>query len=282
MITINQFIKMQSNIPEGLIINGDKKNTKLMFHMDKYGSDINPHYNIAKFENFQKEHWNIFFANTKYILSFWYEGKVAEFIGCYFLDTPIIDKVIDPKTNEERDRYRFPNMRKIDFLSEYNNRLFINWTNPSANYGRWVNDDKYEIHSIKPSKDNSIGSVPVLSHQIRIDYPKLQKLFEYQIDNEDWKNYLSQRSGIYLILDKQTGEQYIGSASGQQGIWQRWKDYAETGDGGNELLKNKNYSNFQFCILWATLNSTDKEIIKNAEIEYKNNLGTKVFGLNDN
>ncbi|MEC4091887.1 GIY-YIG nuclease family protein [Pseudoalteromonas rubra] len=37
-----------------------------------------------------------------------------------------------------------------------------------------------------------------------------------------WKSALSSVSGVYLISDTRTGKLYVGSASGGEGIWQRW------------------------------------------------------------
>ncbi len=119
MLTINQIINLQSDFPKDMIISGKYRNTKLMFHnADSVKIDFNPHFNFEAFLIFQKEHTNIFFAKTSYILSFWYEGKVAKFIGAYRLGIPTIDEVIDNKTNKPRIRYFFHQMEEIDFLSE--------------------------------------------------------------------------------------------------------------------------------------------------------------------
>ena len=266
-----------------MILHGSNRNTKIMFHkLNEKEIENNPHYNLDNFEEFQKEHWNKFFKNTKYILSFWYEGKIAEFIGSYRLGEPKISDVIDPKSGKERVCYKFPHMKKTNFLEEYKNRLFINWTNPSANYGRWLEDDKYEIHSIKSKKEYSIGLLPRNSYEIKLHYSQLEHIFEYPIDNQDWKDYLSNRSGVYLILDRSSGEQYIGSAYGDHGIWGRWNTYASNGHGGNLDLKNLDPQNFQFSILWETLKATPKENIIRVESQFKENLGTRVHGLNNN
>jgi len=89
-------------------------------------------------------------------------------------------------------------------------------------------------------------------------------------------------------LDKITGNQYIGSAYGKDGIWQRWSEYSKTGHGGNELLKElclidtQYYKNFQFTILQSLpSNLSNKDVIA-VESLYKKKLGTKVFGLNKN
>ncbi len=283
MLTIKQILELQTDFPPDMIIEGRKRNTKLMFHkIDSKRIDVNPHFHLNGFQDFQKEHHNTFFANTSYILSFWYEGKVAEFIGTYRLGIPTIDKVKDAKTGRLRDRYFFHQMEEINFLSEFKNRLIIKWTNPSANYGRWIDDDRFEVYSIKLKCDNNIGKLPNNYFEINLSYRVLQKLFDYSIDNFEWHNYLTKRSGVYLILDKSDGQQYIGSAYGILGFWGRWQDYATTGHGGNNGLKNKNFNNFEFSILYETLNTIDKEKIIDIETKFKNNLGTKVHGLNNN
>ncbi|MFZ3065904.1 MAG: GIY-YIG nuclease family protein [Nitrospirota bacterium] len=282
MLTIRQLIELQNNIPSDMRIDGDKRNVKLMFHkIDQKRIDINPHYNLQNFEKFQSEHHNTFFAGTDYILSFWYEGRIAEFIGAYHLGQAVADEINDKITEKRKKRLQFPQMKSIDFLSEYKNRLFINWTNPTANYGRWIEADKYHVHSLKAGRDNCIGTLPRDYFQIRLAFKQLQTLFNYPPDNEEWMNYLKNRSGVYLILDISSGEQYVGSAYGSEGFWGRWGAYAVKGD-GNVLLKGKDYDNFQFTILWETLNTTLQNDILNVECEIKRNLGTRVFGLNNN
>ena len=266
-----------------MVVGGKKQNTKLMFHkLDPKQIKYNPHYNLKGFEAYQNEHWNTFFSGTEFVLSFWYEGKIAEYIGAYKLGVPNIDKIQDPKTSKMRDRYIFPNMEPISILDEYKNRLFINWTNPSANYGRWLEDGKYGVHSILPSKYNSIGEIPINYYDVKLIFPKIVKLFDYPIDNIEWQRYLSSRAGVYLILDTSNGEQYIGSAYGEEGFWGRWSTYAHTGDGGNKDLKDKDPKLFQFSILWESLVSTNKKTILQVESHFKLNLGTRVHGLNNN
>jgi len=280
MINIHNIIELQQDKPNDMIISGQKRNTKLMFHkIEKSRQNIDPKYNLKNFEQYQKEHHNVFFAATEYVLSFWYEGKIARFLGCYKLNRPVKDKVKD-ESGKARDRYFFPDMEKIDFLSEYDNRLYITWTNPSANYGRFIDDDKFEIHSIIPSKNNSIGAFPNEYFKIRLSYYELRKMMDYPIDNNDWYNYLSNHKGVYIVYDKSSFEQYIGSAYGEKGFWGRWSDYARQND-GNKGFNGKDYNNFQFSIVWETLLSTDKDKILNVEAELKKSLGTRVHGLNN-
>ncbi len=281
MISFQQLISLTENKPSDLIINGNQKNTKIMFHkLDKKQLQYNPKYNILGFENYQKEHWNLFFANTEYVFSFWYEGKTAKFIGCYKMNQCIKDKTKD-QNNEGHDRLRFPDMQRIDFMNEYSNRLYIEWTNPSANYGRFIDQDKFIVHAISTSKDNSVGSLPKEFFQIHINYQELKKMIDYPIDNQEWFSYLSSRCGVYLIYDKETKEQYIGSAYGELGFWGRWSNYASQND-GNQKFFGRNYTNLIFSILWETLPNQTKERIINVETHFKDTMGTRVHGLNNN
>ena len=87
---------------------------------------------------------------------------------------------------------------------------------------------------------------------------------------------------------KKTGKQYIGSASGPEGILGRWRDYAASGHGGNKQLKklvqgNESYvHNFRYTILQTLPKTITKKEIISFESLYKNKLGSKVFGLNEN
>jgi len=58
----------------------------------------------------------------------------------------------------------------------------------------------------------------------------------YKNARTDWKTALENVKGIYVIVDKKTGKKYVGSASGEDGIWSRWSSYIYTGTGGNKKL----------------------------------------------
>ena len=142
-----------------------------------------------------------------------------------------------------------------------------------------------EIFEIRPER-LSIEDFPgynkvVLSHrQLKIITTQLEP---------SWKSALSNVKGIYLISDISTGKLYVGSATGEDGIWQRWESYAKTGHGGNSelktLLRDKGIeytSNFQYSVLEiADTHSTDEFIIER-ETYWKNVLLSRKFGYNSN
>lgn len=279
MLTLKKLIEIQSDTPDGMTLVGSKRNTKLMFH--KTDSIYDPKYNWASFEEYQKEHWNNFFTGTKFVMSFWYEGKTARFVGCYKCNDAIRDTVLD--NGKSRDRIRFPNMERLSFMDGYIDRLFVEWTNPTANYGRFIEEGNNVIHAILPSKDRSIGPLPKNFFEIHLPYPLLKKLFENPNDNSEWKNYLKSRCGVYYIDDTSDPEngRYVGSAYGAEGFWGRWAMYAAKKD-GNKDFYGREYEMFVFSILWETLPNTSLETVIAVESEFKITLGTRVKGLNNN
>ena len=69
-----------------------------------------------------------------------------------------------------------------------------------------------------------------------LEYIELKKIVDNKDAHREWHRMLSSVAGIYLILDTSTGLQYVGSASGKEGILGRWKQYAKDGHGSNKLL----------------------------------------------
>lgn len=122
---------------------------------------------------------------------------------------------------------------------------------------------------------------------IQISHEKLKTIIDQ--DLQTWHGALSNVKGVYLITDNETGKLYVGSATGNSGIWQRWSDYAINGHGGNKelkaLLREKGHvykSNFQYAILEiADTHSTDEQV-RSRENYWKAVLRTKEHGYNAN
>ena len=79
----------------------------------------------------------------------------------------------------------------------------------------------------------------------------------------------------------------MGSAYGDECIWQRWSNYAKTGHGGNAELKNllvengQEYAyNFKYSILEVCNMNLGNEYIIERETHWKEVLLTRKFGLN--
>lgn len=123
--------------------------------------------------------------------------------------------------------------------------------------------------------------------KVELDYELLRTIVKEGISS--WKTALSNVKGVYLITDAHTGRQYVGSAYGEECIWQRWAAYAESGHGGNVELKRllsergKEYAeNFRFSILEVCNMNLGNDYIIERETHWKNILMSRRFGLNDN
>jgi hypothetical protein len=93
-------------------------------------------------------------------------------------------------------------------------------------------------------------------------------------------------AGIYLMLAQKSGDLYVGSASGESGIWGRSKDYALSGDGGNVQLqklieKDSAYpEQFRFSVLQILPRTMARNELLRRETLYTHKLGTRATGLN--
>ena len=124
-------------------------------------------------------------------------------------------------------------------------------------------------------------------NKIKLSKNKLELVVSQCIAS--WKGALSNVSGVYLIADTQTGKLYVGSATGDGGIWQRWSEYAENGHGGNEeliaLLKEKGqkYSHyFQYSVLEIADTHSSVNDVLERESYWKNILCSRQHGYNAN
>ena len=174
-------------------------------------------------------------------------------------------------------------LKKIEGFEDLSERVVINWGKGTLAWAQ--NYSEKEIIEILPA-----GYLKEFSDYLdfTLSYNELRKIYDFPDANKRWIDKLSAVNGIYLILDKKKGDQYIGAAYGKDGIWGRWKIYATTGHGENKLLKslvknNENYLlNFQWSIMETLPSNLSKEEVLHYESKYKQKLGSRLFGLNIN
>lgn len=268
MLTLQEILNLKTNLFKN-------SKVKIVRHKDnrlEYREIIKDKESLLEY---QKEQENDVFKDCDYIISFiGIERSKSVFFGVF--------KVNGVKVINQQFHYDLVKITEFDYLS---NRIIIDWGKNTLSWHQWYDKQEKEIIQILPK--GYIGSFPGLLNFV-LNFNELKTLIDNPEPNQDWKNHLSSVNGIYIILDNKTGNQYIGSANGKQGIWERWSDYAKRITDGNKGLdeicaKDKNYhKNFSYSIL-QTLpsNITQKEIGK-IEKFYKMKLGTKVYGLNRN
>lgn len=187
----------------------------------------------------------------------------------------------------EKEKYYRYKTSELDEIKELSGRLVIMFSRSGRqsylNAENWSSE--MTVYEIKPEKmvveEFSGYNKMVLPHK------KLKIIVSQCI--ESWKSALSNVSGVYLITDTKTGKLYVGSATGDGGIWQRWCAYAENGHGGNRELiavlsdKGKDYSdNFQYTVLEIADTHTSTNDVLERESYWKDVLCSRQHGYNAN
>lgn len=125
--------------------------------------------------------------------------------------------------------------------------------------------------------------------KVKLSYSQLQKIINQR--KKDWVSALESQKAVYLITDTNNGKLYVGSATSDNGmLLKRWKEYVETGHGGNKNLiqlvneKGMDYiqNYFQYSILENYNSTISDELILERESWWKEVLKTRIFGYNAN
>ena len=203
----------------------------------------------------------------------------------------IFGGIYKSKGSKKKGQYYHYKTELMDIRKDLIGRLIIRYDKPKisgrASYlllERWVNH--LEISQIL-KKPYSVEPFPGYEN-VMVDYSLLKTII--QENEESWLTALSNMKGVYLIADKKSGKQYVGSAYGEEAFWTRWSQYVKNGHGDNELLKKLmkekglEYAekNYQFSILEIRSMNTENEEIINRESYWKNVLLSRKFGYNDN
>ena len=225
--------------------------------------------------NYQRQQSKEVFKDCDYIVSFvGLERRKSLLFGVFKVNG--VEKV---------DGYYYYDLEAIQGFDHLIDRVVIDWGDNAIAWHQWYHKQQKEVVQILPK--GYLGTFTGLLDFV-LTFDELTKLVQNPDANQDWKNHLSSINGIYLILDSKTGNQYIGSANGNEGIWQRWSNYVASYHGGNKKLidlcssEEGYFKSFRFSIL-QTLpsNITQKEIVA-IENLYKLKLGSRAFGLNSN
>ena len=178
-----------------------------------------------------------------------------------------------------RDGLKPVHRRVLYAMSELGN----DWNKPYKKSARIVGDviGKYHPH----------GDTAVYDTMVRMAQPFSMRYMlvdgQGNFGSVDGDPPAANIKGVYLISDKVTGGQYVGKASGGDGIWSRWTSYAKNGHGGNvelkKLLRQKgvgHVTNLQYSILEiADTHASDADILQR-ESYWVRALGSRVHGLN--
>lgn len=147
--------------------------------------------------------------------------------------------------------------------------------------------NKEEIIEILPSMYN--GEQFEGYDNINLSYKKLKDILECKL-MPTYYEALKKVTGIYCLTDTSNGKLYIGSATGEEGVAQRWGNYLNSRHGGNvkliDLYNRKGEEHFEKYFTFTLLEyfglSYDPEKIHKREQYWKRCLDTIAHGYNDN
>lgn len=176
--------------------------------------------------------------------------------------------------------------REIAGYTDLEQRLVVRWGEGTRSWAQWLHrQGNKEIAELLPR--NYVREFPGFYNFV-VSYDELVRIIRHPDANREWHRMLRSVTGVYLILERVSGKQYVGSAYGPGGIWSRWSTYAKSPSGGNVLLRELMQAKpgvekgFQFSILRVLEPNATKDEVLAQEALTKRKLGCRVFGLNSN
>lgn len=213
---------------------------------------------------------------------------LAKLFACYKVGNSVPDTPdAMPKDFPHQEWFQGENayfdLEHIDLLKDYEGRLTIDWGNSARMWHQKGTTEK-PIVAIQADEKKVFSGF----ENLILTYDELKEIVENPTIYEAWHTALSSVNAIYLIVDQETGKQYVGSAYGKDGLLGRWSCYVNSLHGNNKLMKElicaypERYHHFQFSILQILpKTATDDEVIQTESL-YKKKLLTIPFGMNDN
>jgi hypothetical protein len=234
------------------------------------------------------------FHNVNYIVSFYPAGgSRAIFYGVFEVtgkrngqddDAPI---GCEDAVEWQKQCAHFYELRRVPGFEELEHRLVIEWGKAAISWHQQLKSNDKTIFELLPPGRTLAPFVDYLEFTLSFD--ELCKLFKHPDAHPDWRSSLRSVAGVYLILAEGTGDLYVGSAYGAEGIWGRWSKYADTCHGDNKRLKDlietsgtEVAKQFRFSILQILPKSFTRDEVIKRESLFKKKLGSRAHGLNAN
>ena len=178
----------------------------------------------------------------------------------------------DPVIGHQKDELRaWHDLRLSERMQEFKELLTIEWGPGKLAWRQRANEKNKAILELRTRpRDPQFPGYLTFQSQLK----KLLTICP------TWQTPLQQAKGVY-ILTFDDGMQYVGSATGDHGFWQRWQNYIANGHGGNKVLirDNRDARCATVSILEVSGSAqTDSDII-GREMNWQLKLGTRAKPL---
>lgn len=164
--------------------------------------------------------------------------------------------------------------RRLDVLAEYRGRIVIEWGDAARVWVQRADRQDKVITEIR--REPHEPPFPGFLH-VRLPLDKMSDV------PPTWAAALRSVRGVYLLVHRESGEQYVGSAYGVDGILGRWLCYHD-GHAGNVAMRelSAGASAYDATILEIVGSDATVEDVCEREALWKIKLGSRAKGLNRN
>jgi len=212
----------------------------------------------------------------------------AKLEGCYKVigEQPVSIDMMPPEFPRAfmfEEDISYYNFERTDFLSDLVDRLIIDWGKSAISWHQKATNEKPVLAIQSNPRFVFAGYENVV-----LRYNELRDIVKDFTLYENWHTALSSVYAIYLIVDTQSGQQYVGSAYGSGGLLERWSCYVDSKHGHDKGIIDvickypDRYQYFQFSILQILPKNITAEEVITIESLYKRKVLSKEFGMNEN
>lgn len=165
-------------------------------------------------------------------------------------------------------------LERMSELGQYRGRIVIDWGSGERAWVQYANRRDKEIIEIRRRAEEP-------------NFPGFSRfgcgLHEVDALPSAWLETLRVSRGVYLLVDRESGAQYVGSASGEDGFIGRWRCYAD-GHGGNAAMRQLAHGpeRYDVRILETVGSGASYDEVCGLESLWKDKLGSRAQGLNRN
>ena len=199
------------------------------------------------------------------------------FVGLWHVNGAAIGYLPDPyrtSPNPPKDGSTIMNLQRMDALDQYCGRIIIDWGGGERAWVQYADRRDKQIVELRRKAEEP-------------QFPGFARfgcaLHEVDALPATWHEALRATRGIYLLIHRSSGAQYVGSATGGDGFLGRWRGYSD-GHGGNIALRELAHpaDDYDVRILETAGSGATVEDVCDLESRWKDKLGSRVQGLNRN
>ena len=229
-----------------------------------------------KFEHYQAgQKWKNRFPEGSSLASFVVTTtRETLFVGIYDvlhlsrISGPFEDPLLGKMPAEDRAWHE---TQHSDRMRDLEGRVVIDWGPAPRQWRQLAGNQNKLVTEIRPRFKED----PFRGYK-RFRYPmgELRNIYP------SWKARLEEVRGVYLLVFDD-GMQYVGSATGERGFWQRWEGYFASGHGRNKVLirDRRDARNAMVSILETSGSQETRNDIVRREMFCQKMLGSRAKAL---